>query len=159
MRRIGRRVRLGFMVNKTQRKSSYEKQKKSMLNMLNELSILCGVEAGAILYSRFEEGPVVWPSVEDMEESIGRFLEKRFEKLGTQLLNLKRVNRETEMGLAMYQILQGYQLNNSLSFIDLNDLGWVINTYLAEIDNKVKVEAIINNSSIILASSALAPTQ
>ncbi|XP_019176186.1 PREDICTED: agamous-like MADS-box protein AGL80 [Ipomoea nil] len=133
MRRIGRRVRLGFMVNKSQRKRSYEKRKKSMLNMLNELSTQGGVEAGAILYNRFEEGPVVFPSVEDMEESI----EERFEKLGTQLLNLKRVNREMEMGLVMYQILQGYQLNNSLNFIDLNDLGWVINTYLAEIDNKL----------------------
>nr|GMC82682.1 agamous-like MADS-box protein AGL80 [Ipomoea batatas] len=107
-----------------------------VLKMLNELSILCGVEVGAVLYSSFEAGPVVWPSVE-----------------GTQLLNLKTVNRVTEMALVMFQMLQGHQLNISLSSEDLNDLGWAINIYLAEIEKKV--EAIMKNSSIPASS----PTQ
>nr|GMC80263.1 agamous-like MADS-box protein AGL80 [Ipomoea batatas] len=105
-----------------------------VLKMLNELSILCGVEAGAVLYSSFEQGPIVWPSVE-----------------GTQLLNLKKVNRLTEMALVMYQILQGHQLNISLSSEDLNDLGWAINVYLEEIDNKVEGSSI--------PASAPTPTQ
>nr|GMC82679.1 agamous-like MADS-box protein AGL80 [Ipomoea batatas] len=31
---------------------------------------LCGVEAGAVLYSSFEQGPIVWPSVEGMQQTI-----------------------------------------------------------------------------------------
>ncbi|XP_031127638.1 agamous-like MADS-box protein AGL90 [Ipomoea triloba] len=92
-----------------------------VLKMLNELSILCGVEAGAVLYSSFEQGPVVWPSVEGMQQTIATFknmpdfaqtrgmmnhdtfLDDRFLKLGTQLLNLKTVNRVTEMALPQSQ--------------------------------------------------------
>nr|GMC89397.1 agamous-like MADS-box protein AGL80 [Ipomoea batatas] len=112
------------------------------------------------MYSSFEQGPIVWPSVEGMQQTIAKlknmpdfaqtrgvvdhdnFLEERFLKLGTQLLNLKKVNRLTEMALVMYQILQGHQLNISLNSEDLNDLGWAINVYLEEIDNKVEASSI-----------------
>ncbi|XP_031127643.1 MADS-box transcription factor PHERES 2-like [Ipomoea triloba] len=119
-----------------------------VLKMLNELSILCGVEAGAVLYSSFEQQTIATlKNMPDFAQTRGmvdhdNFLEERFLKLGTQLLNLKKVNRLTEMALVMYQILQGHQLNISLSSEDLNDLGWAITVYLEEIDNKVETSSI-----------------
>ncbi|XP_019170463.1 PREDICTED: MADS-box transcription factor PHERES 1-like [Ipomoea nil] len=102
------------------------------------------------MYSSFEQGAVVWPTIERVQELISRFMQlpdvqqtqrmmsqdsfvaQRLEKLGTQLLKLKQENREKEMNAVMHQIFCGEQIVDYLSFVDLNDLGWVLNTNIAE---------------------------
>ncbi|XP_019170459.1 PREDICTED: uncharacterized protein LOC109166031 [Ipomoea nil] len=64
--------------------------------------------------------------------SQGSFVAQRLEKLGTQLLKLKQENREKQMNAVMHQIFRGEQIVDYLSSVDLNDLGWVLNTNIAE---------------------------
>ncbi|XP_019179001.1 PREDICTED: MADS-box transcription factor PHERES 2-like [Ipomoea nil] len=98
------------------------------------------------MYSSFEQGPVIWPTGERVQELIARFMQlpdvqqtrrmmsqdsfvaERLEKLGTLLLKLKRENREKEMNALMHKIFSEEQIIDYLSSVDLNDLGWVLNT-------------------------------
>ncbi|XP_019186572.1 PREDICTED: agamous-like MADS-box protein AGL80 [Ipomoea nil] len=145
-----------------------------MLKNLNELTILCGVDAAIIMYSSFESGPVIWPSVGEVQQRITRFMnlphveqtrrmmspesfvEEMIQKLSTRLLKMKKDNREREMDALMHKIITGEPTINSLSFIDQNDLDWVLTTDLAKIDNMA--EEIMRLSSTI-ASSNFAPAQ
>lgn len=164
-----KKLRLAFIINQAKRKAAYKKRKKGMLKKLDELIVLCDVQAGAIMYSPFEQEPVIWPSVEMVQQTLARFrrlpyvqqsrrtmshasfLLEKIEKLSTQLLKLKKENREKEMSALIYKILAGEQRIDSLSFVDLNDLGWVTNMNLDEIDNRV--EAIMNDSSASASAS------
>ncbi|XP_031121139.1 agamous-like MADS-box protein AGL80 [Ipomoea triloba] len=169
-----RRLRLAYIVNESKRKTSYRKRKNGMLKKLNELTILCGVDVAIVMYNSFESRPVIWPSAGEFLQRITRllnlpyaeqtrrmmshesFVEQRLHKLSTKLLKVKKDNREGEMNALMHKILSGERTIDSLSSIDLNDLGWVLNSNLAKIGNKA--EEIMRHSST-LASSTLAPAQ
>ncbi|XP_031127476.1 agamous-like MADS-box protein AGL80 [Ipomoea triloba] len=163
-----RRLRLAYIVNESKRKTSYQKRKRGLLKKINELTILCDAVVAMIMYSSFEQGPVIWPpTVERFEELIVRFLNLpdeqqtrrmmnneslnrgRIEKLSTQLLNLKNKNRKREMNELMHQILTGEQSIDSLNFTDLNDIGWVLNTNLADVG--VRFRELVRDSSPTLA--------
>ncbi|XP_019179004.1 PREDICTED: agamous-like MADS-box protein AGL80 [Ipomoea nil] len=145
-----RRLRLAYIVNQSKRKASYYKRKRGVVKKLNELTVLCDADAAMIMYSSFEQGPVIWPTGERVQELIARFMQlpdvqqtrrmmsqdsfvaERLEKLGTLLLKLKRENREKEMNALMHKIFSEEQIIDYLSSVDLNDLGWVLNTNIAE---------------------------
>ncbi|XP_031101767.1 agamous-like MADS-box protein AGL80 [Ipomoea triloba] len=163
------RLRLAYIVNESKRKASYKKRKNGLLKKLNELTILCGVDAAIIMYNSFESVPVIWPSAREVLQRIARFLslpnveqtrrmmshesfvEERIQKLNTQLLKVKKDNKEREMKELMHKIFTGERTIDSLSFIDLKDLGGVLKTNLAKINGKA--EEIMMDSST-LASSA-----
>ncbi|XP_031101780.1 agamous-like MADS-box protein AGL80 [Ipomoea triloba] len=169
-----RRLRLAYIVNESKRKTTYRKRKNGMLKKLNELTILCGVDVAIIMYNSFESGPVIWPCAGEVLQRIAMFLnlpyveqtrkmmshesfvEQRIHKLSTKLLKVKKDNREREINALMHKIFTGERTIDSLSSIDLNDLGWVLNSNMTKIDNKA--EEIMRHSST-LASSTLAPSQ
>ncbi|XP_031127475.1 agamous-like MADS-box protein AGL80 [Ipomoea triloba] len=173
-----RRLRLTYIVNESKRKTSYRKRKRGMLKKINELTVLCDAVVAMIMYSSFEQGPVIWPpTVERFEELIVRFLNLpdeqqtrrmmdhetlnrgRIEKLSTQLLNLKNNNRKREMNALMHQILTGEQTIDSLNLTDLNDIGWVLNTNLADVG--LRFRELVRDSSPTLApflSAAASPS-
>ncbi|CAH9113593.1 unnamed protein product [Cuscuta epithymum] len=151
-----RKIRLTYITNESQRKASYKKRKKGLLKKLEELTILCSVEACTIMYSSLEPEPVVWPSAEGVQHTVTMFrslpdiertrrmtnqesfVHERIQKLNTTILRLKKENREKEMTTLMYKILAGEQIDRSLDVADLNDLGWVINLHLAEINKRIE---------------------
>ncbi|VFQ72339.1 unnamed protein product [Cuscuta campestris] len=108
------------------------------------------------MYSAFDTKPVVWPSVEGMQHIVARFkslpsveqtrrmlnqerfVQKRIHKLSTTLIKLRKENREKQMIALMHRILVGEHIIEPLNTMDLNDLGWVINMHLVEINNKIE---------------------
>ncbi|KAK8565235.1 hypothetical protein V6N12_058805 [Hibiscus sabdariffa] len=59
----GNRVKLAYITNDVARNVTYKRRKKGLVKKVNELSILCGVEACAIIYPpTCDSQPEVWPS-------------------------------------------------------------------------------------------------
>lgn len=122
---------------------------------MDELTTLCDVKACAILYSPYEARPVVWPGpsgardviasfkrLPEMEKvkkmvSQEEFLRQRVSKAHEQLKRQQKENREKEMTQIMYECLTGKSIQN-MSFLDLSDLGWVINQNLNEINKRIE---------------------
>ncbi|KAL3849601.1 hypothetical protein ACJIZ3_011483 [Penstemon smallii] len=62
------------MFNNSERKISFKKRKKGLTKKVDqELSTLCGVDACAIIYSQYENQPVVWPSPEVTTSMLTRY--------------------------------------------------------------------------------------
>ncbi|KAL9240822.1 hypothetical protein vseg_014999 [Gypsophila vaccaria] len=62
-----KKVKLQFIENESNRRITYKKRVKGLLKKAQELSILCGVDACAIVYGQYSETPEVWPTVDDDE--------------------------------------------------------------------------------------------
>ncbi|OIV95656.1 hypothetical protein TanjilG_01450 [Lupinus angustifolius] len=153
----GKKVKLAFILNDSARKATYNRRKKGLLKKVNELSTLCGIEACAIVYSPYEHQPEVWPSPSGVQRVFAKFnnipesekskkmvnqeafLNQRILKSGKQAKNLRRENRKLEITLLMFHCLSvGNILHNNMSTIDLNDLAWLIDQNLKEIDRKIE---------------------
>lgn len=150
-----KKVKLAYITNDSARKATFKKRKKGLLKKVSELSTLCGIETCAIIYSPYEAQPEVWPSPLGAQRAIARlkmmpeadqskkmvnqesFLRQRITKAQEQLKKQQRENREKEMTQVMYRGLVGEGLEN-LSIVDLNDMGWLIDKNIAEIDEKIK---------------------
>ncbi|XP_019155329.1 PREDICTED: agamous-like MADS-box protein AGL92 [Ipomoea nil] len=96
-----------------------------MFNKLDELTVLCSVDAAIIVYNSFELGLDVWASVEEVQQRIANFMNLpdvqqtrtmmnqesfvlgRIKKLSIKLLKVKKDNREKEMNALMHQIFIG----------------------------------------------------
>ncbi|XP_019155349.1 PREDICTED: agamous-like MADS-box protein AGL80 [Ipomoea nil] len=118
-----RRLRLSY--NVINLKEKHSTRKRGMFKTLDELTVLCGVDAAIIMYNSFELGPVVWPSVEEAQQRIARFMNSpdvqqtrrvmsqesfvlgRIQKLSIKLLKVKKNNREREMNALMHRIFTG----------------------------------------------------
>ncbi|RAL48450.1 hypothetical protein DM860_005874 [Cuscuta australis] len=117
------------------------------------------------MYSAFDKEPVVWPSVEGMQHTVARFrslpnikqtrrmlnqesfVHERIHKLSTNVIKLKKENREKLMITLMHRILDGEHIIEPLSIMDLNDLGWVINMHLAEINHRIEAIKKVGGAS------------
>ncbi|KAE8711490.1 Agamous-like MADS-box protein AGL80 [Hibiscus syriacus] len=150
-----KKVNLVYITDDATRKASYKKRKKGLMKKVSELSTLCGVDACAIMYSPYEPQPEVWPSpmgvqqvlakfrqIPEMEQSKKKvnqesFLIQRITKANEQLKKQCRINREKEMTHLMFQNLMGNASIEGLNMMDLNDLGWLIDQKLKEIEKRI----------------------
>lgn len=110
-----RKIRLPYITNESQRKTSIKKIKNGVFKKPNELNSLCNIEAATIMYNSFEQELVIRLSIEGMQQMVTRFkslvnvaqtqrmanqegvIQERIQNLSTQLLKLKKDNREKEM--------------------------------------------------------------
>lgn len=163
-----KKVKLAYITNDSARKATYKKRKKGLMKKVSELSTLCGVDACAIIYSSYDPQPEIWPSpsgaqrvltkfknMPEMEQSKkmvnqDSFLRQRISKANEQLKKQQRDNRKKEMTQVMFQALVGNSLNN-LNMLDLNDLEWLINQNLNEVQNKIDSLKKEANSSASVA--------
>ncbi|KAE8687277.1 Agamous-like MADS-box protein AGL80 [Hibiscus syriacus] len=150
-----KKVKLAYITNDSARKATFKKRKKGLMKKVSELSTLCGIDACAIMYSPYESQPEVWPSpmgvhrvlskfrkIPEMEQSKKMvnqetFLGQRITKASEQLKKQCKDNREKEMTHVMFQNLIGKSGLHGLNMMDLNDLGWLIDQNLKEIDKRV----------------------
>ncbi|XVF31533.1 hypothetical protein REPUB_Repub16aG0153900 [Reevesia pubescens] len=167
-----KKVKLAYITNDSARKATYKKRKKGLMKKVSELSTLCGIEACAIIYSPYESQPEVWPSpvgvqrvlsefkkLPEMEQSKKMvnqesFLRQRIAKANEQLKKQCKDNREKEMTQVMFQNLYGKGLHN-LNMMDLNDLGWLIEQNLKDINKRIDT---LNKASHSRGYSAAAPS-
>ncbi|XP_039003304.1 agamous-like MADS-box protein AGL80 [Hibiscus syriacus] len=150
-----KKVELVYITNDSKRKASYKKRKKGLMKKVSELSTLCGVDACVIMYNPYDPQPEVWPSpmgvqqvlskfrqIPEMEQSKKMvnqesFLIQRNTKASEQLIKQCMINREKEMTHVMFQNLVGKDGIDGLNMMDLNDLGWLIDQNLKEVEKRI----------------------
>ncbi|XP_030511640.2 agamous-like MADS-box protein AGL80 [Rhodamnia argentea] len=150
-----KKVTLTYIANDGARKAAFKKRKKGLMKKVSELSTLCGIEACAIIYSRYQAEPEVWPSTLGTRRAIARFknmsemdqakrmvnqqgfIRQRIVKAEEQLKKQLRENREMEICQVMYRALVGQPLQG-LTILDLNDLGWMLEKTGKEIEERIK---------------------
>ncbi|KAK3185001.1 hypothetical protein Dsin_032287 [Dipteronia sinensis] len=178
-----KKVKLCYIADDSTRKVTFKKRKKGLLKKVSELSILCGIDACAIVYSPYNNQPDVWPSHHEVQRIVSqfqrmpemeqsrwmmdqdRFLRQRTVKSNDQLIKQRMDNREKEMIQFMFETLVGRSLL-PLGMEELNDLGRTIDQYLKDIykyqhdtNNRMSMVASSSSSSVADAAAVLlAPT-
>ncbi|KAF8101146.1 hypothetical protein N665_0209s0004 [Sinapis alba] len=151
-----KKVKLAFIVNNSSRKATYKKRKRGLLKKMNELSTLCGISVGAIIYSPYDPNPVVWPSVDGMHQVISNFrrlpeidqqknmvnqvefLQQRITKATNHLMKQMRENREEHLTEVMFQLL-GNVGQFPILPKDLNDLGYIVDQHLNNVKRRIEI--------------------
>ncbi|KAI5659463.1 hypothetical protein M9H77_28256 [Catharanthus roseus] len=136
-----KKVKLAFIANGSKRKATYMKWKKGLLNQVSELTTLCGINACAIIYSKYDLELEVWPSTIGVQQVISQFkslpdmekckrimnqeayLRKRIEKLKEQVEKQLLKNREKDvLGLIFHCLSTDKRELDNLTPADLDDL-------------------------------------
>ncbi|OMO82506.1 Transcription factor, MADS-box [Corchorus olitorius] len=152
-----KKVKLAYIANDSARKATFKKRKKGLMKKMSELSTLCDIKACAIIYSPYDSQPEVWPSPAGVQHVLSKFrdlsemqqtkkmmnqesfLRQRITKANEQLKKQCKENREKEMTQVMYQNLSGeFGLQNLMNMADLNDLGYMIDMNLKDINKRVE---------------------
>lgn len=149
------KVKLTYIQNDQTRKLTFKKRKKGLLKKMSELTILCDVQACAIIYGKHDTQAEVWPSSAEVQRTYVKFktmppmeqtkkqlnmetfLRQRIEKAKDQLRKQKKENHEKEMSVMMSKCLTRRSLQG-FNMEDLNDLGWMIDHKVEEINRKMK---------------------
>ncbi|WOL03228.1 hypothetical protein Cni_G11948 [Canna indica] len=147
------KVKLAWIANDATRRATLKKRRKGLIKKVQELSILCGVEACVVVYAPQEHEPVAWPSLADAGRMMARFmslpeiernrkmvnqemfLRQRIAKLQEQLRRQQRENREIEITALLFEGLRGRSLHD-LSIEDASALAWMVDTKLRAIYEK-----------------------
>ncbi|KAG4975091.1 agamous-like MADS-box protein AGL80 [Glycine soja] len=152
-----KKVKLAFIANDSARKATFKKRKKGLMKKVSELSTLCGIDACAIVYSSYDPQPEVWPSPMGVQRVLSKFrrmpeleqskkmvnqesfLRQRIMKAKDQLKKQRKDNREKEMTQLMFQYLSAGKIMHNISMVDLNDLAWLIDQNLKDINRRIEV--------------------
>ncbi|KAJ4892976.1 Agamous-like MADS-box protein AGL80 [Raphanus sativus] len=184
-----KKVKLAFIDNNASRKATYKKRKRGLLKKVHEISTLCGINAGAIIYSPYDPTPEVWPSVAGMNQMIDafrnlpeidrhknmvnqrEFIQQRINKAENLLLKQKKDNREVNLTEAMYQSLQMGELviqargsSDPAIARDLNDLGYLVDQFINSLIRRILIleggsDVEIGESSNAAAAMAQDPSE
>lgn len=157
-----KKVKLAFITNDSARKASFKKRKKGLLKKVSELSILCGIEACAIVYSPYDPEPDVWPNALGVQRVVSQFkrmpemerskkmvnqesfIRQRISKANGYLKKQNKENRQKELAEVMFQCITGKGFQG-MATPDLNDLGLLMDQKLKEIYKRM--ESLKNMSS------------
>lgn len=169
---VRKKVKLEFIVNDGKRRISYEKRKKSLLKKVAELSILCGVEACAIVYSEFDSHPQIWPSPLEFARVVNKYrsvpemgstrkklnqesyLNQRIHRAKKQLVKTRKNIREKEVNFIMFQCLGEPHVVGNLCRFDLTDINSLIDHKLEKVNSRMSA---LNNMAPI--TSQISQTQ
>ncbi|XP_008807941.1 agamous-like MADS-box protein AGL80 [Phoenix dactylifera] len=166
------KVKLAWIANDATRRATLKKRRKGLLKKVQELSILCGVEACAIVYGPNDRVPEVWPTPPEAARVIARFksmpemeqtrkmvnqegfLRQRAMKLLEQLRKQERENREIEMKLLIREGLRGQSYDN-LGIEEATCVSWMLERKIKEIYDKL--DEISSKLAVKQAAAAAAP--
>ncbi|KAF1894875.1 hypothetical protein Lal_00022369 [Lupinus albus] len=150
-----RNTKLGYIANDAKRNATYKKRKNSLIKKTMEISTLCGVDACAIIYNRNGFQPEVWPSHFEVQKVLYKFLtmpplvqsrkmfdqesylKQRIMKAQDQLKKKEIQNRKEMMSLLMFKCISTGKVEGNVSMQDANDLLWIIDQNLNELDQKI----------------------
>ncbi|VFQ69449.1 unnamed protein product [Cuscuta campestris] len=106
-----------------------ERRKVGLFKKAQELSVLCDVEVGIVMYAQNQKDPIVWPSMELATQCFTRFLSlpesEKVKKMVThekylrdridaeveKIKKKERENEKKEMNILMSEIINGRGLN------------------------------------------------
>ena len=147
-------MKLEYISDDFARKTTFKKRKKGILKKVSELTILCGIEACAIISNPFDSTIEVWPNPEGAKQVIERyqnsavidenknvnqesFMLQRIAKAKDQLKKQRKENHDKELTLSMYEYMQSNELLENLTIADLKDIDKVIDRNIKEIENRM----------------------
>ncbi|CAH2033630.1 unnamed protein product [Thlaspi arvense] len=84
-----RKVTHQLISDSSTRRVTFRKRKDGLLKKLNELTILCGLRACAIIYSDYKEGPEVWPNQREVRVLLNRLSALPVEKQTKYMMDQK----------------------------------------------------------------------
>lgn len=151
----GKKVKLAFITNHTARRATYKKRVQSLMKKLNEITTLCGVKACGIVFKPDDLEPQIWPSIEGVHSVLVRFmqtpnfdrdrkmfdhesyLKERIQKLNEKLKKKMKENRMMWMSVQLHHYLEAGNVPEDLSTSDMNDLTYVVDEKMKEINMKM----------------------
>ncbi|AEC08161.1 putative transcription factor MADS-type1 family [Arabidopsis thaliana] len=94
-----KKLNLTYIFNDRMRKRSFKQRREGFLKKLNDLKVLCDVNACAVVYNPFNSNPDVWPSKSEVNNII-----KKFEMLPETQKKVKSVNHEEFLNLYISKV-------------------------------------------------------
>ena len=150
-----KKANLQLIENDKARKVSYTKRVKGIVRKTQELSVMCGVDACAVIYGPYSQAPVVWPSSEaearriltnfkrkpEVDQSQRQFdqaalAKENLAKAQEKLMKLRKKNREMQMENIITEIFQGRMNPEQVPPSDLGDLLWVLEDKMKKIEHR-----------------------
>ncbi|CAL5356968.1 unnamed protein product [Camellia sinensis] len=166
----GNKIKLEWIVDDSSRKSTLKRRRAGIFKKARDLSTLCDVEIGVLVYSQDEDDLAVWPSYGHMKQMFERLLSipivERSEKMTTyEGLLTQRVTQEThknnmekknndkkEIQEIMNQIFEGSNLYQ-LDIMRLNYLSLLTGDKLMQLEERERAR----RQHALPLSPALAP--
>ncbi|KAM3377188.1 hypothetical protein P3S68_009601 [Capsicum galapagoense] len=160
-----KKIKFEFIENTTQRKASYKKRQKGFLKKAYELMTLCNAETSIVTYSPYHDEPKVFPNHDATINTITKFRElsmleksnnmmtheeftkKRIKKMEKQLHKERKKNRIIELTNKMYEMLNGKGTPADMHSYDLNDLSYVINQNVKQVQEAIKTKVDVEGST------------
>ncbi|XP_027190039.1 agamous-like MADS-box protein AGL80 [Cicer arietinum] len=157
-----KKVKLAYIINHSNRKATYKKRKYGLLKKISELSILCGIDACAIIYGENNPRAEVWPSTIGARSVLSKFmrlpeLERRkkmvdlegfltqsIAKVQDSLKKQMEENQRKQMSYFISHFIHTGEYNpGNVNLNDLNDLTTIIDNNLKEIEGKLSSMEVV----------------
>ncbi|XP_022858729.1 agamous-like MADS-box protein AGL80 [Olea europaea var. sylvestris] len=150
------KIKLEYIANDAERRASFRKRKKGIVNKINELCTLCDIQACIIIYGAYEPQPTVCPSRLDAQQIISKFWEfpeveqtqrlfnqesytiQRVQKSRKQAEKLQRINRITDMEILMHQCMAGLSSLQNVPLNDITEMGRLAEQNIQDIKTRMK---------------------
>ncbi|KAK7269484.1 hypothetical protein RIF29_22213 [Crotalaria pallida] len=150
-----KKVKLAYINDSNARKATFKKRKKGIMKKVNELTILCGVDACAIISNPHDSQTEIWPNKEGVKKVIKRyqsalvidktknmnresFVTQRISKAQEQVDKQRKENHEKEMTRVMFNYMESRRLPQNWTVEDLNDLDNRIEKYMKDTEDKIE---------------------
>lgn len=148
------KVKLAYIVNDSERKATFKRRKTGIMKKAEELSILCGVDTCAIIFSPYDPEPEVWPSHLEAQRIIAKlrnlsplaqnrkmvnqkdFVRNQLGRVNDQMLKLRKEVRVKELTDIMYECLNGMGFEY-FNLSDLNEMNGVLSQSIKDIDSRM----------------------
>ncbi|CAI8597691.1 unnamed protein product [Vicia faba] len=150
------KVKLAYIMNNSTRRATFRKKKSGILKKIEELSILCGVDACAIIYGENSPKAEVWPSrigvrsvlyrfmrLPELERSrkmidLEDFLSESIMKVQDQLRKQIEENQQKEMTYLISKFMHTgeYSMEN-MSLTKVTNLKAFIDNSLKEVEQRL----------------------
>lgn len=170
-----KKINLTYISNKTIRRRAFNQRKRGFLKKLNDLKILCGIDACAVIYNPFNSNPEAWPSQSGVNNVIEKllmetnskcklvnheeFLNQHISKVEKQTGKLIGDNKEICLKDVMFKYLNGNMGDFVMNDNDRFDLCKYIDQYLKILHHHKNVT--LNNPNFEIGESSsmqMAPT-
>ncbi|THG10529.1 hypothetical protein TEA_000098 [Camellia sinensis var. sinensis] len=147
------RIKLAFITDNAERAATLKRRRASIFKKIDELSTLCDVKAGTVIYNLGEAEPAVWPSYEYMKQMFEKFLSMSIIDKSQKMVTYERyliqmITKETEKNNRerknndkkeiqeiMNQMFEGNNLNE-LNMMKLHLLSLLADDKLKQLKNR-----------------------
>ncbi|XP_021774627.1 agamous-like MADS-box protein AGL80 [Chenopodium quinoa] len=153
-----KKVKLAFIENATSRKATSSKRTKGLVKKTQELSVLCDIDACAIIFAKDAQVPVVWPSSEaEIKRIISNYrdnsdmyqLQRQLDQQSLSEVNvikteekverIQRKNRDLQIENMVTDIMTGKSTIEQVDPCDLSDLILVLENRMKSVQHRLKV--------------------